>query len=43
MCDTFVALAPFTRDGAVIFGKNSDRPRGEAQETVRFPARRPGA
>ncbi len=45
MCDTFVALPPATRGGAVIFGKNSDRPRGEAQQTVRFPALRhdPGA
>jgi len=26
MCDTFIALPPATRDGSVIFAKNSDRP-----------------
>jgi secernin len=31
MCDTLVALANSTRDGSVIFGKNSDRPQSEAQ------------
>lgn len=31
MCDTFVALPPFTSDGSVIFGKNSDREPNEAQ------------
>lgn len=40
MCDTFVALPPVTADGCVIFGKNSDRPRGEAQTVVRYPGRR---
>ncbi len=38
MCDTFIALADATADGSVIFGKNSDRPRGEVQEVVSFPA-----
>lgn len=36
-CDTFVVLPPFTQHG-VIFGKNSDRPQGEVQEVVHFPA-----
>ncbi len=34
-CDTFVALSDVTPEGqGVIFGKNSDRPRGEVQEVV---------
>jgi secernin len=40
MCDTFVALAPATADGSVVFGKNSDRPRGEAQSVRRYPGGR---
>ncbi|MFX1377506.1 MAG: peptidase C69 [Promethearchaeota archaeon] len=31
MCDTLVALGNSTKDGTVIFGKNSDRPFNEAQ------------
>ena len=31
MCDTFVALSNSTRDGSIIFGKNSDRPDSEVQ------------
>lgn len=31
MCDTFLALANSTKNGDVIFGKNSDRPQSEAQ------------
>ncbi|MGI0486424.1 hypothetical protein ACN4EK_13370 [Pantanalinema rosaneae CENA516] len=38
MCDTFVALPDATIDGSVIFGKNSDRPEGEIQDVVTFPA-----
>jgi secernin len=38
MCDTFVALPDATVDGSVIFGKNSDRPAGEIQDVVTFPA-----
>lgn len=38
MCDTFVALADATLTGEVIFGKNSDRPQGEIQDVVAFPA-----
>lgn len=30
-CDTVVALAPAAASGVVLFGKNSDRPPGEAQ------------
>ncbi len=37
MCDTFVALKQATRDGSVIFGKNSDRYPNEAQELVMIP------
>ncbi len=36
MCDTFVALSPTTKDGSVIFGKNSDRPWAERQPLVFF-------
>jgi dipeptidase len=31
MCDTFVVQPPFTQDGSVLFGKNSDREPNEAQ------------
>ncbi|XP_030397209.1 secernin-2 isoform X1 [Gopherus evgoodei] len=37
-CDCFVALPPATASRAVIFGKNSDRPRDEVQEVVYLPA-----
>ncbi len=37
MCDTFVALGHVTRDGSVIFGKNSDREPNEAHELVLIP------
>jgi dipeptidase len=37
MCDTFVALANATRDGSVIFGKNSDRDPNEAHELLLIP------
>ena len=37
-CDTFVALPPATKDGVVVFGKNSDRPCSEVQEVVHIPA-----
>lgn len=39
MCDTLVAVPPATADGAVWFGKNSDREPGEAQAVVHLPAR----
>lgn len=41
-CDTYVARADATRAGRVIFGKNSDRPAGEAQP-LRFVPARPAA
>lgn len=37
MCDTFVALSTATKDGSVIFGKNSDRHPNEAHELVLIP------
>ena len=37
MCDSFVALSNTTRDGSVIFGKNSDRHPNEAHELVLIP------
>jgi secernin len=36
-CDTLVALAPATREGATIFAKNSDRPPRECQRIVMLP------
>jgi secernin len=42
-CDTVVALPDATRGRAVVFGKNSDRPAGEAQPLHREPARPAGA
>jgi dipeptidase len=38
VCDTFVVLPPFTSDGSVIFGKNSDREPNEAQALEYRPA-----
>lgn len=38
-CDTFVAQADATTHGRIIFGKNSDRPAGEAQPLRFVPAR----
>jgi secernin len=37
MCDTFVALGNATKDGSVIFGKNSDREPNEAHELLLIP------
>jgi secernin len=39
MCDTLVALSNSTSEGYVIFGKNSDRPSGEAQLITFTPAK----
>ncbi|CAG9768256.1 unnamed protein product [Ceutorhynchus assimilis] len=36
-CNTFVVLPPLTQHG-VVFGKNADRPQGEIQEVVYYPA-----
>jgi len=38
MCDTLVALGNSTKEGHVIFGKNSDRPSSEAQLITYSPA-----
>ena len=43
MCDTFVALPEATLNGELIFGKNSDRPGGEVQDVVTFPAQQHAA
>ncbi len=37
MCDTFVALGNSTKDGRVLFAKNSDREPNEAHELVIIP------
>ena len=37
MCDTIVALGSATRDGAVLFGKNSDREPDEVQNIKIYP------
>ena len=37
MCDTFVALPSVTRDGSMIFGKNSDRELSEVQLLEYYP------
>lgn len=37
MCDTFVALGNSTKDGSVIFGKNSDREPNEAHKLNLVP------
>ncbi|MFA5449641.1 MAG: peptidase U34 [Clostridia bacterium] len=39
MCDTLVALPSVTRDGSLIFAKNSDRSPNEPLVTVRIPAK----
>ncbi len=38
MCDTLVALGNATKDGAVLFAKNSDREPNEAHEIQYIPA-----
>ena len=38
MCDTFLALSSASSDGAIIFGKNSDREPNEAQVLEYYPA-----
>ncbi len=37
MCDTFVCLSTFSKDGNVIFGKNSDRLESEPQLITHAP------
>ena len=36
MCDTLVAVGDATASGATLFGKNSDRHRGECQPLLQF-------
>lgn len=38
MCDTIAAPPPSTAEGVMLFGKNSDRQRNEAQTVELFPA-----
>ncbi|MBI3738822.1 MAG: C69 family dipeptidase, partial [Chloroflexi bacterium] len=38
MCDTLVATPETTKDGVMIFGKNSDREPNEAHHVVNYPA-----
>ncbi|MFX1568783.1 MAG: peptidase C69 [Promethearchaeota archaeon] len=40
MCDTLVALGNSTKDGSIIFGKNSDRPFNEVQLITYSPKMR---
>jgi secernin len=40
MCDTLTAIPPATARGGVLFGKNSDRERNEAQGVEMQPRRR---
>ncbi|MHA1669913.1 MAG: C69 family dipeptidase [Promethearchaeota archaeon] len=40
MCDTYVALGNYTKEGNVIFGKNSDRLGSEAQLITHAPKMR---
>ncbi|MGE5422751.1 MAG: C69 family dipeptidase [Ignavibacteriales bacterium] len=40
MCDTMVALGKSTKDGTVLFAKNSDRQPNEPHIMVRVPAKR---
>lgn len=40
MCDTFIVLASATKDGSIIFAKNSDRPFSEIQNITYYPSQR---
>ncbi|MHA2392680.1 MAG: C69 family dipeptidase [Promethearchaeota archaeon] len=40
MCDTYVCLGTYSKDGSVIFGKNSDRLANEAQLITHNPRTR---
>ncbi|XP_023330377.1 secernin-3 isoform X2 [Eurytemora carolleeae] len=39
-CDTFIVMRDSTVSGETIFGKNSDRPKGEIQEVVFIPSKK---
>ena len=41
MCDTLAAMPDATAAGAMLFAKNSDRERNEAQRIEMLPRRRP--
>ncbi|HYW84655.1 MAG TPA: hypothetical protein VFB30_15440, partial [Spirochaetia bacterium] len=41
MCDTFAALGPATRSGAVLFAKSADCEVNEAEPVVTQPAPAP--
>ncbi|MFW6146853.1 MAG: C69 family dipeptidase [Thermodesulfobacteriota bacterium] len=45
MCDVLVAMPDYTKNGTVVFGKNSDRPAGECQVLYSSPGgpRKPGS
>ena len=43
MCDSMVALPDVTKEGDLIFAKNSDRPAGEIQDAIFIPAQTHGA
>jgi secernin len=43
MCDTMVALSNSTKDGSVIFGKNSDRDPNEPHIIIRIPRQKHGS
>ena len=36
MCDSLVATGAYTRNGATLFAKNSDRPHAESQPLLQF-------
>lgn len=40
MCDTFVVMNSWTKDGSIIFGKNSDRDPNEVQVVLRQPRKK---
>ena len=40
MCDTLVALGNSTKDGSVLFAKNSDREPNEAHNILYLPRKR---
>lgn len=39
MADLFIALPPVTAYGAVVFGKNSNRPASEVQDVIYVQAK----
>ena len=43
MCDVLVAMPDATKDGKIVFGKNSDRPAGECQVLTYSPGENPNS